>query len=830
MSSRFVPPFTDVGSGIKPPSGAQLFFLETGSSALKDTFSDQLSTPTKNSNPVIASSTGIFGDIFITGKYRVVLKDKNGSQIWEADPVNEFVTGSGQLVNVLSRDTLNDAVIDDSLQAGLSIDIKERTTGNGGSAKWDVVLASSVTISPGAPAVGNIVIGTGVPTLALVLRKSATGYTAAQLGVTGTGDQSPGLQALFDLGGNLFVNNNDMTLESQVNITVANTTITFESRAAKLIYGATNTANLLSLQTTGIVIESGTFDGNGLAVGVGSATEDGSLISVTANSEFTWSNSKITNVLGNNSTGLPKQALTNISNDGVVFDINNIDFSDCYILDAGGASQDAKFISFKGNTITTPTRGRIVGGSMIGVGTTLTSGVTTDKDGKCIRGFYSEVAAFEFDIEITGIYTTEFDEAFVKMTGMKGMNIHDNHVVGIFTNPWDAVVNQSQYFFRNVHSTGVYKGGSVQVVNNTVSGSFLKLVEVAESANISGNTFDIKDNGSEHLNVLYEITGSNVQLSGNKYKLETIDKIFNFTGTELSDSGWSSESLTFTLDGDEAPDGKRLIFSIGDITNFKASSITLDITTTNATLRTDLLRMTGQVSDGNITNLEFHNFKLTTDFSFGYLPNNTDNSSVISGVKYSDFEVTYKSAITLLGQPTFTAKTTKPTGFEFIDFDIKFNGLSASVTQSPIALDECHNTKIRRMTIQDNAPGAFTYGFLARFRGDAGDNSLNLDINEFTFVGMQSSQSRLIDINNSDIVRIEDVSFFETSTTGSKNGIQFTDCDNVLVGDVSANDAALTTWASLVDINSGDNYVVGKVNCRGTKVTFGTATNTVDNT
>jgi len=355
MSSRFILPFADVGSGITPSSGAKLFFFETDGTTPKDTFSDQLSTPTANTNPVIADSKGVFGDIFITGEYKVTLQDKNGSQIFGLAFVEELVTGSGQLVNVLSRDTLNDAVIDDSLNAGLAINMAERTTGNGGGAMWDVVLASSVT-----PNTFNIVICTGVPTLALVLRKSATGYTAAQLGVTGTGDQSAGLQALFDLGGNLFINDNDMILESQVNITVANTTITFESRAAKLIYGATNTGNLLSLQTTGIVIESGTFDGNGTDVGVGSAVEDGSLVSVTANSEFKINGTKFTNVTGDNSI-LIKQALLNISNDGVVFDINDCDFTDCFILENGGASQDAKFISFKGNTITTPTRGRIVG-------------------------------------------------------------------------------------------------------------------------------------------------------------------------------------------------------------------------------------------------------------------------------------------------------------------------------------------------------------------------------------------------------------------------------------------------------------------------------------
>lgn len=92
MSSRFILPFADVGSGIKPSDGAQLFFFETGTSTPKDTFSDQLATPTPNANPVIADSKGVFGDIFIEGTYKVVLKDKNDVQIWEADPVESLST------------------------------------------------------------------------------------------------------------------------------------------------------------------------------------------------------------------------------------------------------------------------------------------------------------------------------------------------------------------------------------------------------------------------------------------------------------------------------------------------------------------------------------------------------------------------------------------------------------------------------------------------------------------------------------------------------------------------------------------------------------------
>ena len=88
--SRFVLPFANVGKGIKPSSGAKLFFYATGTSTPASTFSDSAGS-IPNTNPVIADSNGLFSDIFLSGTYKVILKDTNNVQIWEADPVNSVV-------------------------------------------------------------------------------------------------------------------------------------------------------------------------------------------------------------------------------------------------------------------------------------------------------------------------------------------------------------------------------------------------------------------------------------------------------------------------------------------------------------------------------------------------------------------------------------------------------------------------------------------------------------------------------------------------------------------------------------------------------------------
>jgi len=162
MTSRFIMPFADVGSGIKPPSGAQLFFFESDGVTPKDTYTTKAATAT-NSNPVIADSVGVFPAIYIAGDYLVTLKDKNDTQIFGLEPVEELMSFTDN-VSIIPFTVLNDAVISTSIVDGNFIYIEDRTAGNGGGGHWKVVLANTVT-----PNTYNIVQCTGSPTLALVM-------------------------------------------------------------------------------------------------------------------------------------------------------------------------------------------------------------------------------------------------------------------------------------------------------------------------------------------------------------------------------------------------------------------------------------------------------------------------------------------------------------------------------------------------------------------------------------------------------------------------------------------------------------------------------------
>ena len=97
MANRFAVPVTqlvnDSASGIG--SGWKFNFYTTGTSDRKNTFSDN-ALSVANANPVVADSSGRFGDIFLgSGDYKVVLTDDNDVSKWTADPVAGSVVATG---------------------------------------------------------------------------------------------------------------------------------------------------------------------------------------------------------------------------------------------------------------------------------------------------------------------------------------------------------------------------------------------------------------------------------------------------------------------------------------------------------------------------------------------------------------------------------------------------------------------------------------------------------------------------------------------------------------------------------------------------------------
>jgi hypothetical protein len=94
MAKRFANPFprffNDTGALL--PSGT-IDFFEAGSTVTrKDTYSDSLLT-TANANPVILSAGGVIPNIWLDGNYDIVLKDRNGNQIDQADDVGSSLGG-----------------------------------------------------------------------------------------------------------------------------------------------------------------------------------------------------------------------------------------------------------------------------------------------------------------------------------------------------------------------------------------------------------------------------------------------------------------------------------------------------------------------------------------------------------------------------------------------------------------------------------------------------------------------------------------------------------------------------------------------------------------
>ncbi|MEO0437891.1 MAG: hypothetical protein AAF098_13380 [Pseudomonadota bacterium] len=95
-----------------PLAGGKLFFYETGTTTLADTFSDEALT-TPNTNPVILDASGKQPDVFFDGQRRVVITDANDVQQRVLDPVgDDSAVGSiNDLTNVNITNVQNEQTL-----------------------------------------------------------------------------------------------------------------------------------------------------------------------------------------------------------------------------------------------------------------------------------------------------------------------------------------------------------------------------------------------------------------------------------------------------------------------------------------------------------------------------------------------------------------------------------------------------------------------------------------------------------------------------------------------------------------------------------------------
>lgn len=98
IGTRYVNPYqTDIDVNGVPYVGGKLYFYTTGTATPQGTFADVLLT-TANPNPVPADDNGRWPSIWLSpgSAYKVILQDKNGSQIWMGDPVGPASGGASQ--------------------------------------------------------------------------------------------------------------------------------------------------------------------------------------------------------------------------------------------------------------------------------------------------------------------------------------------------------------------------------------------------------------------------------------------------------------------------------------------------------------------------------------------------------------------------------------------------------------------------------------------------------------------------------------------------------------------------------------------------------------
>lgn len=185
-----------------------------------------------NTNPVILNGEG-YGNIYLDGSYKVVVKDKDDNEIWTADPVT--AQGGEEWVNCMTATYLSATTfkisgnVTDSFEVGRRIRIDNNAATYAYSTILSAVFAATdTTITINSPSVttgiinactsivgGESLIGANSAETFAQLRTIEGSYDGQEINLLGHSESG--------IGGDVFFNNATDTISADNNVTIAAT-------------------------------------------------------------------------------------------------------------------------------------------------------------------------------------------------------------------------------------------------------------------------------------------------------------------------------------------------------------------------------------------------------------------------------------------------------------------------------------------------------------------------------------------------------------------------------------------------------------------------------
>ena len=656
-----------------------------------------------------------------------------------------------------------------------------------------------------------------------VQRKLEESVSVKDFGAVGDGvtDDTVAIQAALNTGKNVFAPKGSYLVESQLNITVAGTSIVGETSAVFLL-GSSNSGNLLAVKADRVSILNIHFNGQGNAPGVGDATEDSSLICVTSGQEeVVFDNCKIGNIEKVDS----KICGLNISTNGCDVNVNNCTFYEIIgNRSADGNVADSKGVALKGSSISSgATKMKIIGCNFKKI-TTKYSGTATvhlDPDGKCIRGYWEEstYGVANFSIVVTGCAFEEFSESSAKLSGIKGIVFNDNVISCGWTSLNDGSAQESVYVYQNRNGRGTFS-------NNTVSGKVDKLIDTGGTLTtdvvVNGNVFTCTN-----VREIHTVGGTNTVNSGNVYALDDSNERLLTFGENTTGFVFSSNRLSYGTTGDNGSIGWRMCaFESGNThSQILISDLSINFDVDASSPGTAAYYMIFSNSAATISDISFSNIKINSDKVWDmnpYFGGAAATGASISNVTFEDIHFNYAAGTAMI-RPTSINYTNDPTNIKMDNILIEFPTVTATNTLEMINIDNCVEVSVKNVKVKVETKNSNTCGYSVSIR-----DCSKVDIDGIIFENIETSNSFFVDFRNVTTGSIRNVALIGSTTTSGTQKIVYVDgSTDIVVHGVSA----LNNYIG-IGINDVTTAVLGDVSTASATTVSLTGTNSgiVDNT